>query len=82
MTFNDAEADRQIQQTLGEVVSRNGGMLVDFVLVAKVAEVDDDDADVGCLLATPDNARTWDTLGLLTYGLTVEQAGIHRREVE
>jgi hypothetical protein len=58
---------------LAEVLSRHErSMLTRWVVVAETVEAEDGTRGLWCL--APDDAKKWDTLGLLHHALDVERA--------
>lgn len=65
------ELEQRVRDTLGTAFGDE--MLVRWVLLA---EVIDTDGERAVWNMTSEDARAWDTLGLLTYATQIEQAGI------
>jgi hypothetical protein len=60
---------------ISQAVAGEAEMVTRWVVLAEVLSSDGERA---CYCLTPEDARAWDTLGLLTYGVQIEQAGIIR----
>lgn len=87
MTFAPDEESKEalhaeLRAAVEEIVRKHGGISTKFVLVGEVAEVDGEDAEVGCWLMTSAGIRSWDTMGLLRFALKVEDVGLLRSELE
>jgi hypothetical protein len=71
-----------LQDALGDALSDTfrrveAGMLTRWVVLA---ESIDEDGQRGLWLITQEDARAWDTIGMLTYALHLEQARTVARE--
>lgn len=62
-----------VGQAISQAVAGETEMVTRWVALAEVIGPDGERA---CYCLTPEDARAWDTLGLLTYAVQLEQAGI------
>ena len=60
-----------VENALANALSDEGDMVTKWVLVA---EVIGDEGQRGVWTLAPDDAAAWDTLGLLTWAVQLEQA--------
>lgn len=74
--------DDKIQQVVGNAIS-DALNNVEVAVVTKwvlLAESVNGDGERGLWLVAPEDAKAWDTIGMLTYALHLEQARTIQRE--
>ncbi len=69
----DDDLEALVRNALGQAFGANGDMLTHWVLLD---EIIDEDGERAVWNVASEDARAWDTLGLLTYAVQIEQAGI------
>lgn len=84
MTFapdQDALQD-ELRTAVEEIVRKHGGMLTKWLVLGEVAELGADGPDTGCWLMASPGIRSWETMGLLRFAMSVEDASVARAERE
>lgn len=76
--------DGDLQRAVGDAVSTalqtvENGLLTRWVLLA---ESIDAEGGRGLWLVAPEDACAWDSIGMLTYALHMEQARVVKRELD
>jgi hypothetical protein len=78
--LSDPDIQKAISDALAEVFRKiEDGMLTRWVVLAESL---DDEGQRGLWLVAPEDAKAWDTIGMLTYALHLEQARSVTREGE
>jgi hypothetical protein len=72
----------ELRAAVEEIVRKHGGMVTKWVIVGEVAELGEDGPDTGCWLMASPGIRSWETMGLLGFALSVEDASVARAERE
>jgi hypothetical protein len=69
------EVRARVGAAFSDVVSADGAMVTRWVAMV---EIIDGEGERAVYALSPSDARAWDSLGLLTYGIHLEQAAIVR----
>jgi hypothetical protein len=75
VTVDGAEVERQLAEAIERVLGENGEYAAKWVAI--VETVGAADGERGLWTFTSESLKSWDTLGLLGYGLERQRANIY-----
>lgn len=76
---DDEQIEQHVRDALADLMAKidTGGMVTGYALLIEVVGSDGERA---LWTMAPSESKAWDTLGLLQYGLTKQQAQMHAAE--